>query len=85
MSKVYKELNSNSHIVEAENGKLYYVDSADTFDRGPETMVFYVEEQPDGKFSVNWMDLYAELHYNMTEAAIRHMDIINNLEKYLEG
>ena len=61
------------------NGKEYFVSTKDTFDMGLETMVF---ESVDKRVA-NWSDLYFR-HYNSVEDAHKgHIDIVNNLEKYL--
>ncbi len=52
MSKIVKRImkfnqrnNYVAHVVRTNDGKCYYVDTSDTFDIGPETMVFRFNEK----------------------------------------
>lgn len=82
MSKVafavaHREL---GHIVKTEDGKLFYVDSTETFDAGFETMVFPCDE--DGQVT-SWFELYVEHYKNEKEMEQRHKYICRNLEEVL--
>ncbi len=90
MSKVVKRVrkflqreNNNyvAHVVRTNDGKYYYVDTADTFDIGPETMVFRFDEKKD--VVASFTELYAERYATMEEAYAKHEQIIDNLESYL--
>ena len=82
MSKVafavaHREL---GHIAQTEDGKLFYVDSAITFDNGFETMVFPCDK--DGQVT-SWFELYVEHYKSEEEMEQRHKYICRNLEEVL--
>lgn len=86
MSKVVRAVSDRdmAHVVEMEN-EYYYVDSANTFDVGFETMVFKMEITPMGDEEIDWTDLYCE-HYSSYKAMeIEHNYIINHLEEFIKG
>lgn len=68
-------------IVKASNGRYYCVDTADTFDRGPETMVFRYNK--DYEVVTDWNDLYVRNYPDMEDAYDGHSEISSNLEKYI--
>ncbi len=84
MSKVmYEEtrLNGTKHtIVQTDEGKWYLVSTADTFDNGPETMVFKCDKT--GTVN-NARDLYAEWHKTMDEGYSRNDMIAHDVEAYI--
>lgn len=88
MSKILDEkIRNNSWndgiatYVETENGEVFLVDTADTFDRGPETMVFPADK---ATLSVtDWGELYADWYENMDDAMSVHHTICENLENYI--
>ena len=93
MSKVIKQLEDRdlAHIVELD-GELYYIDSADTFDQGYETMVFAAGRYQDDEdysdyesddLDINWKDLYCERYSSEEAMEIKHKYIINHLEEFL--
>lgn len=86
MSKVIEKLSDRDmgHIVKANNN-YFYVDSADTFDHGLETMVFAVNDYDEniGKYRVDWSDLYCEYYNSYAEMEVRHKYIIEHLEEIL--
>ena len=87
MSKVVKEVPHRdlSHIVEC-NDELYYVDSADTFDAGYETMVFDYDGVIDGDVNeedICWSGLYTEYYCSYEDMETRHNYIIEHLEEVL--
>lgn len=59
----------------------YYVDSADTFDFGYETMAF--KSDKDGNVS-DWGDLYCRRYASEEEMKIGHDEICSNLEEYID-
>ena len=63
------------------NGKYFLVDTANTPDHGPETMVFSYDKKTETV--TKWSDLYAEWYGSMNDALLKHEEIIANLEKYL--
>lgn len=93
MSKVISQVEYGdlAHIVEL-GGDLYYIDSANTFDHGYETMVFaagkyrddvdYSDYEP-GDLDINWMYLYCERYSSEEAMEIKHKYIINHLEEFL--
>lgn len=82
MSKLIKKLHNRNlgHIVKHENGNYYYIDSANTFDRGYETMVFKCEKEEDN-FRVDFRDLYTVWYQDYSEMKRHHMWLIKHLEK----
>lgn len=84
MSKVIEKLSDRdmAHIVKANNN-YFYVDSADTFDHGFETMVFKAEPRDNGRYAVDWADLYCEYYNSYAEMEVRHKYIIEHLEEIL--
>ena len=83
MSEVIKEVKDRdlAHIVKLGD-EFYYVDSADTFDMGFETMVFSVVID-DGEEDINWTDLYCERYSSENAMEIKHKYIIEHLEEFL--
>ena len=69
-------------IVKARNGMYYCVDTADTFDMGPETMVFrYVMSQNRVK---GWDNPLITRHYKCMDDALKgHAEIAYNLSEYI--
>lgn len=84
MSKVVKRVEDRdmAHVVEAEN-EHYYVDSADTFDCGFETMVFSMETESNGEEEIDWSGLYCENHSSYCDMENRHKYIIEHLEEFV--
>lgn len=79
MSTVIKEIEDREHchIVQTADGKYYYVDSVDTWDRGYETMAFVCNK--NGKVE-SWGGVYCQ-HYAPEEEMIAgHEAAINHLE-----
>ena len=70
-----------SHVVKTEDGKLYLVDSNNTFDYGYETMVF---EWEDDEVS-SWLGEYRENYSSETAMRERHFEICEMLEDVLKG
>lgn len=68
-----------SHVVETKDGKLYLVDSNDTFDCGYETMVF---EWEDDEVS-SWLEEYRENYSSETAMRKKHYEICKHLETLL--
>ena len=68
--------------VRTKDGKVHAVDTANTLDRGPETMVFPYSEK---KYATLYMrEEYVEWHETMEEGLVKHDEIAANLEKYLK-
>lgn len=67
-------------IVKAGNGKYYCVDTCDTFDVGPETMVFHCGKSGEVR---NWTDLYCRRYGDMETAKSGHNDTVENLDAIL--
>lgn len=67
-------------IVQMEDGTLFYVDSAEAFDAGFETMVFPCDE--DGQVT-SWRERYVEHYKSEKEMEQRHIYICRNLEEVL--
>lgn len=67
-------------IVRTEDGTFFYVDSAETFDAGFETMVFPCDE--DGQVT-SWRERYVEHYESEKEMEQRHIYICRNLEEVL--
>ena len=86
MSKIFMEFEDEKlcHIVECDNGQIYYVDSRKTLDKGYETMVFKCELTKDN-FKIEWNELYVEYYGSISQMAFRHSHIVNNLEEVLGG
>lgn len=84
MSKVIKKLSNRDmgHIVKVDDA-YFYVDSADTFDHGFETMVFKAEPRDNGRYAVDWDDIYCEHHNSYVGMEERHKYIIEHLEEIL--
>lgn len=66
-------------IVKTDDGNYYCVDTANTFDFGPETMVFPYNEQFG--YVTDWKELYTRRYSDMTIAGLGHMDISKNVEE----
>lgn len=83
MSKVINACHERdlAHIVRTKDGKYYYVDSADTFDAGYETMVFPADEKGE---VTDWGDLYCERYSSYADMKERHNYIIEHLEEVLK-
>lgn len=83
MSKIIKEVEGRDlgHIVQTDDGVQYYVDSADTYDAGYETMVFLYDEEDDDVF--DWGELFVERYRKYERMEKRHMEICKNLERFL--
>lgn len=86
MSKVVKNVWNNrqssvTHVVRTNDGKTYYVHTSDTFDAGPETMVFPFSEKKDDVVSAR--EVFVKRYTTMEEAYAKHEQIIDNLESYL--
>lgn len=85
MSKVVEKIvygSRASHIVMTNNGKTYYVDTNDTFDAGPETMVFPFDIKKHEVLS--WRELYVKRYPTMVEALFEHGKVIADLENYIQ-
>ena len=68
-------------IVRTKNGATYCVDTADTFDLGPETMIFpYSLEKQE---VTDWGELGVWRYADMDTAYRTHESIIQNLDDYL--
>ena len=68
-------------IVATGDGKTYCVDTADTFDCGPETMVFPFNARTQCCTSAR--ELYVEHYHSMNEGYARHGEIVKALEDVL--
>ena len=82
MSQIIKPtgIRELSHVVKANNGQYYFVDSNDTLDKGYETMIFECDKH--GK-NIDWSGVFVE-HYSTYEAMKEnHNYIINHLEEVL--
>lgn len=65
---------------ESNDGTLYCVDTANTFDSGPETMIFRCNKNG----TVKWRDsVYTERHDNMEDAFSRHRIIAEDVSDYV--
>ena len=83
MSKVIRDEAGRDlgQIVQTNDGKYYYVDSADTWDRGYETMVFSYDFE---KGEVDcWTDLYCVNYNNFGNMVKLHTYICEHLEEFL--
>ena len=70
-----------AHIIQTDNGSYYYVDSANTFDAGYETMVFDYDMKNDEVAS--WSDRFC-LHYATFDQMCKgHFAICENFEKVM--
>lgn len=68
-------------IVKAENGNMYAVDTAYTYDAGPETMVFNYNKNTDS--ITNWADLYVRHYDTMGEAYVGHEEISRSVSRFI--
>lgn len=66
--------------VKTEDGKTYVVDSADTFDVGPETMIFSCHPVTH---VINWSGLFKRWYRSMEDAYGEHDMIASNIEAYV--
>ena len=66
-------------VVEAKSGNTYYVDTANTVDAGPETMVFLYD--PTVQKVKSWHDLYARWYFNMEDAYKGHKEIVASIDE----
>lgn len=84
MSDIIRQVNTRylAHIVRTVDGKYYYVDTAETYDRGWETMVFPWNEE--AQEVCDWGDLYAREYRTSWEAKALHGIICRELESHLE-
>lgn len=71
--------NGTRTVVVADSGSYYAVDTADTFDEGPETMVFRCRK--NGAV-YSFRDLYVRRYADMESAMAGHEEIARNIEKY---
>ena len=69
-------------IVYTNDGKWYCVDTADTFDCGPETMVFPFNARTQSCTSAR--ELYVEHYHSMEEGYEKHREIAAALEQFLK-
>jgi hypothetical protein len=89
MSKIVREYPSKNFravkttIVQADNGQLYYVDTAYTYDHGLETMAFLWSEKDDKV--VNWSEVAADRYSCLSDALAGHSEMCEHLEEYMYG
>lgn len=86
MSKVIEKLSDRDmgHIVKVDDA-YFYVDSADTFDHGFETMVFEVDhyDKKEKEYDIDWSGIYCEHYNSYVGMETRHKYIIEHLEEIL--
>ena len=85
MNKILEEERREDEIrtvVMPSNGKVYAVDTADTWDAGPESMVFPYNLR---MHSFKSKELYARRYNSMPDAYKGHTEICDNLDKYIIG
>lgn len=68
--------------------KVYYVDSAWTYDHGWETMIFKVDAKPTATIEtkqkhVNWREVYSETYRDQETMGLKHLYIISNIEEFV--
>lgn len=82
MSIVVKKIDQRdlAHVVKVEDD-YYYIDSANTWDKGFETMAFWCDSE--GKVT-SWRDVACEHYATAEEMEKGHMHMIEHLEDYLE-
>lgn len=78
---VIKRENGIRTIVQTEDGKGYCVDTARTWDHGPETMVFRYDIRA-GQVK-GWHDLYMRRYATMEEAYKGHDEVAEGLDTLL--
>jgi hypothetical protein len=85
MSTIIKPIEDRelAHIVKTNTGNYYYVDSADTFDQGFETMAFEYDIESDEVTS--WVEVYVERYDSEEEMETRHKEICLNLEEGIKA
>lgn len=72
------------------NRAVYYVDSAYTFDKGYETMIFKTNGNPKitimGELKgVDWSGIYTEHYQDEESMRIKHKYIIENIGEFVRG
>ena len=84
MSKIIREVKDRElgHIVQTNDGRLHYVDSANTFDCGYETMSFPCNNEGH---VISWSEEYVEHYCTNASMEKRHEYLISHLEEVLEN
>lgn len=81
MFEVLRDVSNSDHkrtCVRLSNGRIYCIDTADTFDYGPETMVFNCDTITGEVEYVN--ELYVAHYQSMEDAFDGHEWAVENIE-----